>query len=350
MLGTTLSRSTGNRHDLLEIVLALIGAAVAGCAFSGWWIGYTQSGLPGGLALLLAVVLSLLLLGCGVLAHLLHEDTDADMARVATMVAGVLLAGAFTLALLPGEVGGPLAFVAWTARLAPGLAVVLGLALLARGDLDDVDGVLITRRGTRTRWCEQATIRYVRHEGQPWFSVRDIDAALGRAHSRANVLSRVPDEDSRREVRLDPAASATELFVNARGAGDLLSGSRSPLAPRLRTVLGATGDRREFAEPRTIAAIQACFPQYPATRQYPVRAGGQSYYIDLYFPAQRVAVECDERGHTGYDQDAERLREQRLRATLDCQFVRYDPAVDLVDAIIELRRLLAGPTPPAVPA
>ena len=48
--------------------------------------------------------------------------------------------------------------------------------------------------------------------------------------------------------------------------------------------------------------------------------------------------------------DAERLREQRLRATLDCVFVRYDPAVGLVSAIIELRRHAARATPPAVSA
>lgn len=52
------------------------------------------------------------------------------------------------------------------------------------------------------------------------------------------------------------------------------------------------------------------------------------YRVDAYFPLQRVAVCCDERGHSAYDSREEEERERFIRRTLLCAIVRFDPIVD----------------------
>jgi very-short-patch-repair endonuclease len=53
-----------------------------------------------------------------------------------------------------------------------------------------------------------------------------------------------------------------------------------------------------------------------------------NYRVDLYFPDQRVVVECDEHGHVDRDQEYERRREQDLKRALNCTFVRFNPDAD----------------------
>ena len=48
------------------------------------------------------------------------------------------------------------------------------------------------------------------------------------------------------------------------------------------------------------------------------------YHIDLYFPAQKVAVECDE-SHDQYCPIKEHQRQEFIERTLECRFVRYKP-------------------------
>lgn len=80
----------------------------------------------------------------------------------------------------------------------------------------------------------------------------------------------------------------------------------------------------------------------PAIREH--RVG--NYRIDLYLPEVRLAVECDEQGHAPYDQNAERAREDAIRASLGCTFLRFDPAepgFDLARVVGDvLSRLLAA--------
>lgn len=56
-------------------------------------------------------------------------------------------------------------------------------------------------------------------------------------------------------------------------------------------------------------------------RQY--RIG--KYYVDLYLPVQRIAIECDEFAHNRNNPEEEKLREEHIRRELECEFIRYNP-------------------------
>ena len=49
------------------------------------------------------------------------------------------------------------------------------------------------------------------------------------------------------------------------------------------------------------------------------------YRVDMFFPTERVVIECDQDGHRGYDVAAEYIREAVIAAELDCVFYRFNP-------------------------
>ena len=78
---------------------------------------------------------------------------------------------------------------------------------------------------------------------------------------------------------------------------------------------------RLYIEQEIVPQLQTAFGHHPSVQQF--RVG--SYCIDLYFPAQKVAIECDEHSHAHYDQTAEAARQQFIQQQLGCSFVRFDP-------------------------
>lgn len=67
------------------------------------------------------------------------------------------------------------------------------------------------------------------------------------------------------------------------------------------------------------------------------------YRIDLYLAKYRIAVECDEYGHSRYCKKQEAKRTRTIKKALGCSFVRFDPYVvdfNLGAVIAEIRGLL----------
>ena len=107
------------------------------------------------------------------------------------------------------------------------------------------------------------------------------------------------------------------------GAIKLARCSRSEKA---RAFLESEGilDRVEVSdESRTIETICQAIKGFTEFRQqYPVGP----YQIDMYLPNLKMAVECDERRHSGYLKFEEDIREQFIIQKIGCSFERYDPA------------------------
>jgi hypothetical protein len=51
----------------------------------------------------------------------------------------------------------------------------------------------------------------------------------------------------------------------------------------------------------------------------------QGYKIDLYFYEKKIAIECDEFGHSDRDQEYEEIRQLEIETTLGCRFIRFNP-------------------------
>jgi hypothetical protein len=72
---------------------------------------------------------------------------------------------------------------------------------------------------------------------------------------------------------------------------------------------------------KTIGQIVRAFNHLPSIPHYHV----EPYYVDLYLPNHKIAVECDEDGHQRYTREAESARQAHIESALHCRFVRYNP-------------------------
>lgn len=92
-------------------------------------------------------------------------------------------------------------------------------------------------------------------------------------------------------------------------------------------------------EAQIITTIEEAFFDCQPIRQFYVRG----YRIDLYFPNHRIAVECDEYNHSTYCKKSEAKREQLIKESLGCSWVRFDPYCpdfSIGKVIYQIRRLI----------
>ncbi|MGL5962359.1 MAG: DUF559 domain-containing protein [Cetobacterium sp.] len=74
-------------------------------------------------------------------------------------------------------------------------------------------------------------------------------------------------------------------------------------------------------EQEYIGTIVNAFHDLKSYKQFTVG----SYRIDLYFPDQRLAIECDEFNHTDRDLKYEKERQVFIETELKCKFIRFNP-------------------------
>jgi len=84
-------------------------------------------------------------------------------------------------------------------------------------------------------------------------------------------------------------------------------------------------------EDHWISRIKKATHRFSSETQFSVG----TYRIDLYFPSERLAVECDEHNHAAYRSDAEAKREAFLESTLNCRFYRFNPHCSNVNHKLE---------------
>lgn len=52
------------------------------------------------------------------------------------------------------------------------------------------------------------------------------------------------------------------------------------------------------------------------------------YRIDLYFPHEKIAIECDGNGHSNYNETDEYIRQSFIENALNCKFYRFNPDIE----------------------
>jgi very-short-patch-repair endonuclease len=70
-----------------------------------------------------------------------------------------------------------------------------------------------------------------------------------------------------------------------------------------------------------IRILESAFEHFSPVKQFFI----SGYRIDLYFPNEKIAVECDEYGHENYDPEKELKRQNIITKALNCDFVRFNP-------------------------
>ncbi len=87
--------------------------------------------------------------------------------------------------------------------------------------------------------------------------------------------------------------------------------------------------------PQLTKAFAACNPM--------TQFGVGPYRVDIYLQGPKIAVECDENGHSSYGKVAEASRESFIKETLGCRFVRFNPhaaGFDVLDVVAAIVRTM----------
>lgn len=110
------------------------------------------------------------------------------------------------------------------------------------------------------------------------------------------------------------------IFITYNGLLKLLTKSRKPNVIDFCKMCNIDASSKYYMciETDTIKCISDAFNYETMILQYNV----DKYYIDLYFPDYKLAVECDE---NHYDMIGDTKREEFIKNKLDCKFIRYKP-------------------------
>ncbi len=206
----------------------------------------------------------------------------------------------------------------------------------SNSDVDIVLPKLDTRRIRKT------------NDNPPKIAVFDLIAVItGQSEHARKIYSRLVQQYSEvkalvtlykfkgRGQRCTPVISISDVD---RISKSLVPGLRIPLA-RKQALLGIHQPLRKFTEIEIHDKLARALRQFNCVQQY--RTG--KYRLDIYFPRERVAVECDEHGHIGYNQDKEKERHAAITSQLSCTWIRYDPydsSFDIFDLINEVLEAL----------
>ena len=64
------------------------------------------------------------------------------------------------------------------------------------------------------------------------------------------------------------------------------------------------------------------------------------YFIGIYFPEYRLAIEIDERGHLDRNEEKEKERENEIKEKLKCEFIKINPDKKNFDEYVEFGKIL----------
>ena len=116
----------------------------------------------------------------------------------------------------------------------------------------------------------------------------------------------------------------------------VVPGMRIPIAKK-RVLLQMQEPLRKFTEIEIHSQIIRALGHFSCVPQYYVGR----YRLDLYFPGEKLAVECDENNHVNYNETQEKERYDTITCQLGCTWIRYDPynprfdVFDLINQILQ---------------
>jgi very-short-patch-repair endonuclease len=164
-------------------------------------------------------------------------------------------------------------------------------------------------------------IRFV--EGKPVAS--DVAKALGYVDPQSTISKKVSLKNKGVATAATPGGMQSITILELEGVKELLCKSRKSLEKKQEIAkhfgIDLSVVTHSNIETETIKIIKDSFVHLPSVTQFFI----SGYRIDLYFPAHRIAIECDEFDHQDYNSQKEEARQDSISKLLGCQFIRYNP-------------------------
>jgi very-short-patch-repair endonuclease len=202
---------------------------------------------------------------------------------------------------------------------------------------------------------KKLAIKIVGTSEKPWFKADDVCKALGykstamaiQQHIKArdkSSLNSIISGSSPDGPKIDARYEGQQPYITKRGCEILMSKCKKLRDKNFIKTFAAdwalnVNIVQDTKEQEFIGAIRKAFSHIPMEPQF--RIG--DYRIDLYFPSLKIAVECDEHGHSDRDVSKEIARQEYIENQLNCRFLRFNPDAKnfcIYDVINELMRMV----------
>lgn len=184
---------------------------------------------------------------------------------------------------------------------------------------------------------QENDVRILVLDNEPWFVATDI-AKIFEYADPSKMLNLLDGEDKKivNPHKMDGVILAGTFnsnafkasLVNKSGLKKILARTtkipfrqKELLLERLTGEKGSSFLKQDRIETSLINTIYNSFAHLSPVKQFFI----SGYRIDLYFPKEKIAVECDEYGHTNYGDDDEIQRQDIITKLLGCRFVRFNP-------------------------
>ena len=177
-------------------------------------------------------------------------------------------------------------------------------------------------------------VRTQMFRGATYFRASDVGKALGYKHGKKAARTHVAAKHIVELKNLEPVGQQNDRkwrggqgrtrYLTIDGVKSLAQKSRMPSAMQLAEDLDFVNDTKYVHKEQEIVKHLSDFlSELCVVTEYQKVVG--HYRIDLYLPDYRLAFEVDENGHKDRDAQYERCREEFIRRTLGCDFLRVNP-------------------------
>lgn len=195
----------------------------------------------------------------------------------------------------------------------------------------------------------ETDIRCVVTDDNTWVCGRDICEVLGYSTNSniSKILSKISPNFKKSLSELVPETAHHDglaIYLNKDGLSHFLTRSRTLQAALVSQKLVEFFELDvkiidHSKEQVWIGALLKAFECETIEPQFNIG----SYRIDLYFPDYKIAVECDEFGHSDRTQSEEIGRQLYIENRLSCDFVRFNPDAkdfDIFQVIGRINRMI----------
>ena len=167
------------------------------------------------------------------------------------------------------------------------------------------------------------TVAVYKSNDMKWYKIGDIFRCVGRCPRDAHRF-RTKDEN---KIRIDIDHLRNVNFTNAHGVKEFLLSTRKIRNEELNKYFGIDVVTSSILciESDIGFAIKQTFKELNVISQYKVEYKYTIFFIDFYFPDQRIAVEIDENAHKTKQYSSDKERQKFIEDKLRCTFIRCNP-------------------------
>jgi very-short-patch-repair endonuclease len=167
---------------------------------------------------------------------------------------------------------------------------------------------------------EKYNVEIVEVDNIKYAKAVDIGKVLGLTNIHTSTIKFNNKEKTKLKSKDNKGVEQMSTFLTEKGLKRLLCASRKHLSIDLCMEFDLNLESKYIAlETEFVSKLRKIFAEEEIIEQYNV----DKYFLDIYFPEYKLAIEYDEHKHK-YQQKADKERQEYISDKLECAFIRIN--------------------------